>query len=83
MKHTSSLHNITYGRNLYAGEPPALLRAEAECLTDNRRLIEADLKRDPASWVGGRANVNVLNVLLGNALAVMLHHPSMIVGVAL
>jgi hypothetical protein len=82
MKHTTILHNTTYGRNLYTGEPSAALPAEAERLRWNRAVIAEDLRRDPRSWASGRNNVDVLDVLFADAVAAMLTQPAMMTGVA-
>ncbi len=57
------------------------LQAEAERIAWNRRIVAGDLARDPASWHGGQGNIDVLDVLLGDALAALLRHP-MMMGVA-
>ncbi len=80
MEGTHSLGYVHKGGNLYAAEPAATLTTEAARLTDNRRLIASDLRRDPGSWHGGRNNLDALDVLLGDCLAAMLGRPALIGG---
>ncbi len=75
-------HYVYSRRNLYAGEPTATLPLEAARLTDNRRLIAADLRRDPGSWHGGRNNIAVCDVLLGDCLGELLRRPALTGGAA-
>ncbi len=83
MEGNLTLHNGERGCNLYLREPTATLAAEAARLTDNRRLIVADLRHNPNSWHGGRNNIDVLDTLIGDALAEMMRRPALIVGGAL
>jgi hypothetical protein len=74
-------HYVIENRNLYRDMPAALLPAEAARLDDNRRLIAADLRRDPGSWVNGPGCLAVCDVLFADAVAELTRRP-MIAGVA-